>query len=79
MGVAMGRLTIFQAMKKAIDTAVSEGRSYYVLPRSQGPGYYATHRWAKGWLFHAYPGGRKVLSMAGKELVDTAVRNKVPL
>ena len=74
----MGGLTLFQAMKEAIDTAVTEGRVLYVFSRSQGPGYYVSHRWAKGWLFRAYPGGRKVLSMAGKELVDTAVTEVNP-
>lgn len=55
-------------MQLAVDKAANMGRSCYVI-LANGKLECDFH-WIRGWLFRAYPGGRKVLSVEGKEFAD---------
>lgn len=59
-------MEFLQAVKKAINISKSSGKCCYVfqcdlLDFDIGP-------WREDWLFQSYPGGRKILSIRGKEI-----------
>lgn len=62
--------TILEAISKAFHTAKKTGRLCYVVKRQNGAGYVTTFEHRKSWLFRAYPGGRRELSIKGNELVQ---------
>lgn len=45
------------------------GRRMFVRHRHSG-GFVVSYNGAKGWLYSAYPGGRHILSIEGKELLE---------
>lgn len=60
-------MIILEAIQKAVDEAYWTGSACYVYEARQG--YRVSTDYWQGWLFKAYPGGRKVLSRRGNELV----------
>ena len=48
--------------------AAEEGKKHFV--RRRGGKFTVSGDISKGWLFTAYPGGRKILSTRGKELME---------
>jgi len=65
-------MTILEAISKAFHTAKKTGRLCYVVSRLDGDGYLTTFEYRNDWLFRAYPGGRRELSIRGNELVQAA-------
>lgn len=70
----MGLTTIFDAMAETVKSAKRDGKLYYLyLRKSKGyrhdPVYFLSHLYWDDWLFKAYPGGRKILSIKGNDLV----------
>ena len=65
-------MTILEAMQKTIDEAKSSGCLCYLYERKAG--YFLSAKYWDDWLFQAYPGGRKILSKKGSELVQEAIR-----
>lgn len=61
--------SIYHAMKYAIDAAKRENKLCYVSDCNDG--YLVSFNWSDNWLFRAYPGGRKELSMKGKNVIDS--------
>lgn len=66
-------MTILEAMQKTIDEAKSSGRICYLYERRLG--YYLSPKCWNDWIFQAHPGGRKILSEKGDELVKEAIRS----
>lgn len=64
--------TILEMMAETARMAKEDGKLYYLYKQ---PGF-GNFKWVvsaqywKDWLFRAYPGGRKELSMQGKKLVQ---------
>ena len=56
----------FRLMREAIDKAKENGRCYYVYEDTGG--LKLSDTWQKDYLFQAYPGGRKILSIKGAEM-----------
>lgn len=63
------RLTTVEVV---VETAKDTGRLCYVVKRQNGDDYVTTFEYRKDWLFRAYPGGRRELSIKGNELVQKA-------
>ena len=60
---------ILSAMVKAVRRAKMEFHIFYVYQNTNSE-FFISSELSSKWLFKAYPGGRKVLSMAGKELLS---------
>jgi hypothetical protein len=66
-------MTFPGAISEAVRVAKEARQLCYVIERHDGDGYTTTFEYQKGWLFKAYPGGRKELSVRGNELVEETV------
>lgn len=64
----MTELTMKQAMAMTALTA-GEYRHTYYLFKSKSQGWLCSAHYAEDWLFKAYPGGRKLLSVSGTALM----------
>jgi len=63
--------TILEAMAETARMAKADGKLFYLYKGGPGNATWGiSAQYWKDWLFKAYPGGRKILSMAGKELVE---------
>jgi hypothetical protein len=60
-------VTFFEAMAETTKTAKKYGRACYLYKTSH---YWCSFQYWDDWLFRAYPGGRKVLSVTGKAMAD---------
>jgi hypothetical protein len=67
----MNEITFKEAMKMAENFAVVDERLTYLYLGDFG--YFTTHTYNEAWLFKVYPGGRKVLSIAGKEMLKSKI------
>lgn len=67
-------MTIFEAMAEVVQMARDKGELCYLYRRGPSGNFKwgASFQYWDNWLFKAYPGGRKVLSMEGKKLVQAA-------
>lgn len=59
---------INDAMVDCVKKAKESGHLYYILSNGMG-GFRLTRTRYHNWLFKAYPGGRKELSLTGKNYV----------
>jgi hypothetical protein len=57
----------FKACEFCAKVAAEEGKKHFV--RRRGDHFVVSGDISKDWLFTAFPGGRKVLSVAGREIV----------
>lgn len=64
-------MTILEAMQKTITEAKTSGNLCYLYEKDDG--YWVSTQYQKDWLFRAYPGGRKELSMRGSKLVHGSI------
>lgn len=64
-----GEMTMKQAMAEAVLSAKKYGHSY-CLYSSKSQGWLLSPIKWNDWLFKAYPGGRKILSVAGKKKME---------
>ncbi|MCA9366905.1 hypothetical protein KC887_01405 [Candidatus Kaiserbacteria bacterium] len=62
------KLEFLRSCKICIDDAAQDGRKRYV--RRRGVGFTVSGDGGEGWLFMAYPGGRKIFSVEGKQLAE---------
>lgn len=68
MTTRWGRGAMIKAMGETIQKAKRLERLCYLYRRQDGS-FYTSFEYRNGWLFRAYPGGRKELSTRGNELV----------
>jgi hypothetical protein len=59
-----------RAMAQVVDMAIVGGRICYLYKRRSKYSFQASYHYWNDWLFKAYPGGRKQLSIRGKELLS---------
>jgi hypothetical protein len=62
---------MINAMGQTIQKAKKMDRLCYLYQRQDGS-FYTSFECRKGWLFRAYPGGRKELSTSGNEILKEA-------
>lgn len=65
----MTELTMKQAMAMTAQTAKENNRLYF-LTKSKSQGWLCSAHYTEDWLFKAWPGGRKILSVAGAKLMQ---------
>lgn len=63
-------MNIQEAMAEVVKMAAEKGRVCYLYPPAIGTGFRASFEYWNDWLFKAYPGGRKVLSVRGKKFTE---------
>lgn len=61
-------MSFAEACVEASQLAVENGKEYFVYHATNG-GFMVSHQYDRDWLFRAYPGGRKVVSLAGSKLI----------
>jgi len=61
-------MTIFEAIQKTIDEAKNTGKLMRLYRRQSG--YLVSSQYWDDWLFLAYPGGRKILSKEGNNIIQ---------
>jgi len=64
----VAELSFVQAMKETVDCARVSGHCYYLF-KSKSQGWLISAHYWNDWLFKAYPGGRKQLSVDGNALL----------
>ena len=65
----MNMKDILSVMATAVKLAELEFHIFYVYQNAKSE-FFISSELSSNWLFKAYPGGRKVLSMAGRELLS---------
>lgn len=68
-------MTILEMIKEATEIAKARGHLCYLYEYRPGK-YCLSFDYWNGWLFKAYPGGRKVFSSRGHGLVEGAKQGK---
>lgn len=66
-------MTFKVAMTRAINLARNTEKLLYVYERNGE--FEISNDYRRGWLFLAYPGGRKELSLAGAQMVEQIKRS----
>lgn len=70
-------MNLKEAMIKTIDDAKIYGRRTYLYLFQDGRYEITTVYIDKNWLFCAFPGGRKILSVRGKEYYDQQYQSMI--
>lgn len=65
-------MSILKSMAEVVKMARAENKLCYLYKSSAG--YLTSFEYWDDWLFKAYPGGRKILSVAGNNLVKNEQR-----